>query len=184
MKRLHSFLTIASIALGLATAQLLDASPIGRSAGIPARRLAITSLISRVPTSEQPAIEQAIEDFSFVIPNLKIDHQGEINNLNITIRYRYVAGVPHGAYPDFRSIAKDVEGFLSKYPNKTDYWEILNKKLTLILLKRYAALSRITSEMQISPSRLDPYSRSSIVTRNRKGSRNARISKAGARQRE
>jgi hypothetical protein len=33
---------------------------------------------------------------------LKVDHQGEMNTLNITISYRYVANIKETDYPDFR----------------------------------------------------------------------------------
>jgi hypothetical protein len=96
-----------------------------------------------------------------------MDHQSEIDNLNIRVRYTYLKKIRVADYPDFRVLLKDVEEFLNKYPNKVDYWEVLNSKLTLMLLRKYSVLSSVTSEIMVSPSRLDPYSRSSIVTRNR-----------------
>src|SRR5215813_7610135 len=76
------------------------------------------------------------EEFSFLIKDFKIDHQGETNTLNIAISYRYVANIANSDYPDFRWLAKDVETLLSNYPNKTDYWEIVNKQLTALLMKK------------------------------------------------
>ncbi len=105
------------------------------------------------------------EEFSFLIEDFKMNHQSAINNLNIKVRYGYENGILESKYPDFRVIVKDIEDFLNNYPNKVDYWEILNKNLTLIVLKKYPMLSSITSEIQVSPSQLIPYLRSSIVTR-------------------
>ncbi len=104
-------------------------------------------------------------EFSFLIEDFKINHQSELNNLNIKVRYRYENGISESKYPDFRAILKDIEDFLNNYPNKIDYWEILNKKLTMMLLKKYPMLASITSEIQVSPSQTVPYLRSSIVTR-------------------
>jgi hypothetical protein len=108
-----------------------------------------------------------VEEFSFLIENFKLDHQGETNNLNISISYRYAVGIANSDYPDFRLLAKDVEMFLTNYPNEDDYWEILNKQITSLLLKKYPALISVTSELKVAPSRLDPYNRSSRVTRRR-----------------
>ena len=108
-----------------------------------------------------------IEEFSFLIKDFKIDHQGETNNLNISISYRYVRDIADAEYPDFRLLAKDVEMFLTNYPNEKDYWEILNKQITSLLLKKYPALTSVTSGLKVDPSRLDPYTRSSRVTRER-----------------
>ncbi len=107
------------------------------------------------------------EEFSFLIQDFKMNHQSEVNNLNIKVRYSYENGILESKYPDFRAIAKDIEDFLNNYPNKVDYWEILNKNLTLMALKKYPALSSITSEIQVSPSQSVPYLRASIVTRYR-----------------
>ena len=108
-----------------------------------------------------------IEEFSFLIKNLKIDHQSELNNLNISMSYRYVVNIANSEYPDFRLLAKDIESLLTNYPNETDYWEIVNKQLTSLLLKKYPALMSVTCELKVDPSRIDPYIRSSRVTRER-----------------
>jgi len=108
-----------------------------------------------------------VEEFSFSLNDFKIDHQGEHNNLNISISYRYVANVTKADYPDFRWLAKDVETLLSNYPNEDDYWEIVNKQLTSLLLKKYPALMSLTCELKVDPSQKVPYTRSSRVTRER-----------------
>lgn len=99
--------------------------------------------------------------------DFKIDHQGETNNLNISISYRYLPNIAKSDYPDFRLLAKDVETLLTNYPNEDDYWEIVNKQLTALLLKKYPALMSVTCELKVDPSRIVPYTRSSRVTRER-----------------
>jgi hypothetical protein len=108
-----------------------------------------------------------IEEFSFSLKDLKMDHQGEVNNLNVSISFRYVPNITKADYPDFRWLAKDVETLLNDYPNKDDYWEIVNKQVTGLLLKKYPALTSVTCELKVDPSRLVPYARSSRVTRER-----------------
>jgi len=108
------------------------------------------------------------EDFSFLIKDFRIDHQGETNSLNISISYRYIVGIANADYPDFRWLAKDVETLLSAYPNKTDYWEIVNKQITSLLMKKYPALASVTCEMTVDPSGQVPYTRTSRVMRNRR----------------
>ena len=132
---------------------------------------AMSCSITNGITSKQPAIskyenfDRLIEEFSFLIQDFKINHQSENNILNIKVRYCYKNGILDSRYPDFRVILKDIRDFLNDYPNEIDYWEIVNKKLTLMVLRKYSVLSSVTSEMQVSPSRLTPYIRSSITTR-------------------
>lgn len=123
-------------------------------------KIAKQATISKYENFDSPT-----EDFFFLIQDFKMNHQSEVNNLNIKVRVRYENGISESRYPDFRAIAKDIEEFLNNYPNKTDYWEILNKKLTLMVLKKYPMLSSITSKIQVSPSQKVSYLRSSIVTR-------------------
>jgi hypothetical protein len=108
-----------------------------------------------------------VEEFSFLLKDFKIDHQGETNNLNISISYRYIVNITKAEYPDFRWLARDVETLLTNYPNKDDYWEIVNKRVTSLLLQKYPALTSVTCEIKVDPSRVVPYARSSRVTRER-----------------
>ncbi len=127
----------------------------------------ITNEIIAKQTSISKAenIDLLTEEFSFLMQDFKITHQSEDNILNIKVRYCYQNGILDSKYPDFRGILNDIQDFLTNYPNEIDYWEIVNKKLTLIVLRKYPVLSSVTSEMQVSPSRLTPYIRSSIATR-------------------
>jgi len=118
-------------------------------------------------TVSQTAQQRLSEEFSFLIKDFKIDHQGETNTLNISISYRYVVDIKNSDYPDFRWLAKDVESLLSNYPNKTDYWEIVNKRITALLMQRYPGITSLTCELKVDPSQNVPYTRSSRATRER-----------------
>ena len=115
--------------------------------------------------SKNTSLNSLAEEFSFLIQDFNMNHQSQVNNLNIKVRYCYETGITDGEYPDFRLIVKDVQDFLENYPDEVGYWEIVNKRLTQMVLKKYPVLSSITSEIQVSPARLAPYLRSSIVTR-------------------
>ena len=105
-----------------------------------------------------------------------MDHQGQANNLNISISYRYAANITKADYPDFRWLAKDVETFLTNYPNEDDYWEIVNKQITALLLKKYKGVVAVTCEIKVDPSSVVPYTRSSRVSRERSLGRSNRKS--------
>ena len=64
-------------------------------------------------------------------------------------------------------LATDAETLLTHYANEDDYWEIVNKQLTSLLMKKYPALLSITSELKADPTKLNPYLRSTRVTRKR-----------------
>ena len=112
-----------------------------------------------------------VEEFSFLLKDFRMDHQGQANNLNISISYRYAANITKADYPDFRWLAKDVETLLTNYPNEDDYWEIVNKQITALLLKKYKGIVSVTCEIRVDPSSVVPYTRSSRVTRERSPAR-------------
>ena len=134
--------------------------------------LTISSGLVVYSQSPAPRLKTAppVEEFSFVIKDFKIDHQTEHNTLNISISFRYVSNIAKADYPDFRWLAKDVETLLTNYPNEDDYWEIVNKQITSLLMTKYRSLASVTCELKVDPSRLVPYTRSSRVTRERAAS--------------
>lgn len=127
-----------------------------------------------VKTSAQKARLKAAapapsESFYFLMNDYKMEHQGEVNTLNIKVSYEYNAGIADQEYPDFIPIRKDVDAFLGKYPNETAFWEIVNKQLTAMILHKYPALASVTCEIQVTPSPKYSFTRGSIVTRHRTG---------------
>ena len=112
--------------------------------------------------SQQSALT---EEFSFIIKYFKVEHQGEHNVLHIAFTMRYVPNVGNTDYPDYRAVARDIEAFLTNYPNEQDYWEIVNKGLTAMLLKKYPPLAMITYEIAVEPVQNSPYTRTSRVIR-------------------
>ena len=108
-----------------------------------------------------------VEEFSFLIKDFRMDHQSQANNLNISVSYRYVSNISKADYPDFRWLAKDIETLLASYPNEDDYWEIVNKEITALLLKKYSGVAAVTCEIRVDPTSVVPYTRSSRVKRER-----------------
>lgn len=144
---------------------LLWSSPVGAAFG--SFQSSSVTKRNQKPVATTAKSDVLVEGFSFLIKDFKIDHQSENNNLNITIRYRYKAHLSTAEYPDFTVVARDIETLLTNYPNEEDYWEILNKKITSLVLEKCPAITSITSEIQVSPSPKTSYLRSSIVTRDR-----------------
>lgn len=97
--------------------------------------------------------------------------------LNISVDYRLDNTSPSTIdpkiYPDFVPIAEKIDLFLTNYPNKSDYWEILNKKLAQYILHEYPMISSLKIRIDINPSLAmdyNRYPRRSIVTMTRSNS--------------
>ena len=157
LRNLAGMLVLTATSLTVAYSQSSPAAA-GNSPSTPKR----VTQVSR----KQPG-NVLVEEFSFLLKDFKMVHQGDTNNLNISISYRYATGITKAEYPDFRWLAKDVETLLANYPNKDDYWEIVNKEITALLLTKYPAITSIACDLKVDPTTLVPYTRSSRVTRDR-----------------
>lgn len=115
-------------------------------------------------SAETPA--GVTERFQFEIRDLTVAHQGG-NHLNLEASYQYKAGLKAEEYPDFTLLIRACEEFFAGYPNETDFWEILNLKLTSALLEKFPTLTSITMKIHVAPTTRIPYARASTVTRDR-----------------
>src|SRR4028118_1635767 len=107
---------------------------------------------------------QLKEDGNFSLKDYAINHQG-LNKLNIDIGYQYKPEITPNEYPDFLPIYKSIDNFLTKYPNETDFWEIVNKNLTQNILNENPTWAAIDININVLPSQSLPYNRTSKVTR-------------------
>ena len=109
------------------------------------------------------------EEFAFLLQQFPMYHQREHHRLNIAVRYRYAPGIANKLYPDYQWLMRDIDQFLTYYPGQMDYWEIVNKQMTQMLMKKYPMLASITSVNEVGPTRSLPHVRLCIVTRSRSG---------------
>jgi hypothetical protein len=105
-----------------------------------------------------------VEEYSFLIQGFHMQHAAAEVVLDIRVRYKYPAGILPAEYPDFREIAETIKAYLAGYPNKDEYWEVINKELVLMVIGKYQALESLTSELEMRPSKTDPDFNSSKVT--------------------
>ena len=76
------------------------------------------------------------ESWTFSIDDYAVQHQG-LHVIDLRVDYDYRAGIGSSnpfEYPNFLPLAHFIEDFLVNYPNETDFWEIVNRKLVEGLL--------------------------------------------------
>jgi hypothetical protein len=136
-------------------------------------RFVILLLCCALFAFSSPAVRAAepsgkvVEGFQFELRDRAVAHQGG-NTLTLKVSYTYRPRLRVSEYPDFTLLARACEDFFASYPNQTDFWEILNLKLTKLLLAKYPALASITIEIHVAPSASISYPRASTVTRTRR----------------
>jgi hypothetical protein len=126
--------------------------------------------------SAPSATEPLRSEWGFLIEQYPIYHQG-LNKLNITLRCRPKLSQPdrHSVEPavvetpDSRMVYQQVTDFLSHYPNEKDYWESVNRNLTKAILAANSTVASVTAKLEVLPTRLAPYTRSTTVTHTEDG---------------
>jgi hypothetical protein len=160
----HTFLDSANAKITRMTGRLLYTCLILACASVAVQA---QSYKQAKPDQRSKTATALAEGFYFLMNDYKMEHQGEVNTLNIKLSYEYNAGIADQEYPDFIPIRKDVDAFLREYPNETAFWEIVNKQLTARLLEKYPAIASVTCELQVTPSSKYSFIRGSLVTRHR-----------------
>lgn len=87
--------------------------------------------------------------------SMKLDKQQ--HDVRIAASWDFKLNPNEKDYIDSNLVVNDIKKFLINYPNSNDYWEVINHKLGLYLLKQYPQLATISITIQIPPSTSDAY---------------------------
>jgi hypothetical protein len=103
----------------------------------------------------------------FTLENYSIEHQG-INSLDISIQYSSFLNKTNSiSYK--KLISTQIDRLLKTYPNKTDYWEVMNYYLTKKIIQQNPELSSVTITLAVYPNQEYSYHRSTTVTQTYSG---------------
>lgn len=134
---------------------------------------------SRVTGSPDGADIDFDESFAFQIADYGLDHQGgAVVDIWVDLAFKQGIGLANPYdYPEFVSIVNFIKDYLVRYPNETDFWEILNKNLAAALLTQTIpttfgveyhladVVDTVTVDIQVQPgSSLVNFPRSSSVS--------------------
>ena len=130
----------------------------------------------RVVASEPPAhgrlednARSSMRDWSFAFENYPMNHQWMANTLDIAVRYKLKPTASSHNAPDFTTIFNQVNQFLTDHDSQDDYWEIVNRKLTDVILRENPTLDSVTIRLQVQPRPNIPFTCTTTVTRTTSG---------------
>lgn len=105
-----------------------------------------------------------IRDWSFAFENYLMNHQWMANSLNIAVRYTLKPTASSRNAPNFTTIFNQVTRSLAHH-RQDDYWEIVNRKLTEVILQENSALDSVTIRLQVQPRAKIPFTCTTTATR-------------------
>ncbi|PZV11637.1 MAG: hypothetical protein DCF22_14065 [Leptolyngbya sp.] len=112
--------------------------------------------------------QSSMRDWSFAFENYPMNHQWMANTLNIAVRYTLKPNASSRNAPDFTTMFNQVTRSLAHHP-QDDYWEIVNRKLTDVILRENPALYSVTIRLQVQPRTKVPFTCTTTVTRTASG---------------
>ena len=110
----------------------------------------------------------SMRDWSFAFENYPMNHQWMANTLNIAVRYTLKPNASSHNAPDFTTIFNQITRSLAHHP-QDDYWEIVNRKLTEVILQENSALEAVTIRLQVQPRAKIPFPCTTTATRTTSG---------------
>jgi hypothetical protein len=105
------------------------------------------------------------ETFGFKLSNVSFDHfwrKSQINEVVVSLQYK--KGILNSEYPNIVEVEGFLRSYLKEYPQQDDYWEIVNKNLSIALLNKFKMIDKITIFMTMPAGGNTPYPRVSEVT--------------------
>jgi hypothetical protein len=117
------------------------------------------------PIQNQPVAREQ----SFAVTREPVHHAGQKNTLNIFVRYTLKPEILESSPPDFRKFFKRIQQILSNYPNENDYWEVVNRNLTHIIIRENPELASLAVTLEVMPRQRLPYISTTTVSRTTEG---------------
>lgn len=121
------------------------------------------------PVSSLSSVSHGVsieKHWDLTMKNHMMQHHQGFQALNITVECTFDQT---NLTPKLFAMYGEIDQFLSRYPNETDYWEVINRELAKTILQYHSELSSVSITLEILPNERIPYNRASIVTQNRNG---------------
>jgi hypothetical protein len=128
----------------------------------------LEGILSRIHRDGPVDVNARTDDFRFHLPKVALHHQDQDRCLDVFVSYRYDHTALAGSYPDFLNLRRDISEALLSYPNRDDYWELVNHALVQLLFKRYRCLQNVAITLEVHPDSSVPFFRASTVAVSRR----------------
>lgn len=121
------------------------------------KRCTAASIIIISCTIANAASITYIESYNVKIPHFSVTLDNFKRDIDISATWHFKDNPTANDYIDSNLVISEIKKYLSDYPNKSDYCEVVNKKLTAHMIERFASLRSITIKIDVPPSKMDPY---------------------------
>ena len=103
------------------------------------------------------------ESYSIKIEKLNVNLDNGKHIVDIDAIWSFRENPEAGDYIDSNIVISDIKKFLAEYPNKSDFWEVVNRNLTKYLIEKFKNLKSMTIKIDVLASKMDTYEHYSLV---------------------
>ena len=103
------------------------------------------------------------EYYSVEIKKLTATLDSGPHELTINVTWNFKTNPSASDYIDSNIIISDIKKFLTEYPSKSDFFEVVNHNLTSFLINKFKGLHGITVKINVPATKLDPYNHYTMV---------------------
>ena len=131
----------------------------------------VTSFAVAITAVTAPAAHLLADEqlFPTVVPDTRGRIELDTDRFQLGAPFSVIVDFKQAAPTTLQELASTVRAFLTNYPNKTDYWEVINRKLNHTLIEKYK-LDELTTYLVIRPDEIYPIGRASFVETRKDGS--------------
>jgi hypothetical protein len=111
---------------------------------------------------QQPVV--AMQNWSFSVKGYAVEHQHIANTINIAVKYSLKESSTALNAANFMPLLNRMTQFFVEYPNEDDYWEVVNRRLTEMILQEHPEMRSITISLEVLHRDTIPHTGISTVT--------------------
>lgn len=119
---------------------------------------ATASYAQEISLNEFYSVE--VKKFNVFIDNAKHD-------IDIYITWNFKTNPTPDDYIDSNLVVNTVKTFLKEYPNKSDFWEVVNHKLTSHMIDKFKQVKSFSIKLDVPATKMDPYHHYTLVEASR-----------------
>jgi hypothetical protein len=111
---------------------------------------------------QQPPV--AMQNWSFAVKGYTVKHQHIVNTVNVVVKYSLQGSSTTLNISNFMSLPNRITQFFVEYPNEDDYWEVVNRRLTEMILREHPEMRSLTISLEVLHRDTIPHTGISTVT--------------------
>ncbi len=117
----------------------------------------IATLLLCASTSSFAASVNLDEFYNVEIKHLTATVDSVPHEMNISVTWNYKLNPTPADYIDSNLVISEVKKFLTEYPNKSDFFEVVNHNLTSHMMDKFKQLHGINIKISVPAIKADPY---------------------------